>query len=362
MNMDNFDEETIVEKNNFKSKKIIVVLIVIILAGVFVFFYKNMAGLPTNSVINDEYRAAGALQEGQLLKVENRIFTTEEFEKFIYMYKIANEYENLEINSGEIEDLLYEFLAVKAYLYHANEHKIDFPSGELQIAKDYYSGEKVLFDKFGITEEEYIKYAKEDYKSLYLASHFSEYFDLPKGVIEELTNYFSGDDLKTYTYRLARFVYEEPETAEDVDYISKLDAETNARTALNLIKNGEDFQTAIDKHSHTSIIITPDLEYIRNGEVYSTIAPILDVKLGSIELAEAVKNLKSGECTDIFELTYEPYYAFVKLENVEEGFVGEGLEEVKEILLEEYESSMIYDVLQTNYNKEEFDKFVSKYE
>lgn len=358
--MEKYDKEVIEEKENFNKKKIIVAVIVLALVGLFIFIFKNATEIPSNSVLNNGNTNSEGFTKEQFLRVDEDFYTISELEKFIYMYKIANEYEDKNINLDEIEDFLYEFLAIKFYCKQADKLEIDFPVEELEKAKEYYSGEKVNFNKFGISEEEYLKYATEDYRSLYVANNFSKYYELPEEMYEEFVGAFSGDELKTYAYRCALFVYEEPETSGDIDYVSAVEAEANAKIALDLIKKGGDFETVVDEYSNASFIITPDLEYFVNGKVDYSIQPLLASKLGSIELAEAVTKIQPGEYTDVFELKNTPYYAFVKLEKVENGFVGEADVEIRELLLDEYESSIVYDEVDYDLNQDALADFISK--
>lgn len=346
--------------DNFNKKKIVVILAFLVLVVFFIFFFKNIFELQSNSSTNSGITNNEGFTKEQFLRIDEDFYTISELEKFIYMYKIANEYEDKNINLNEIEDFLYEFLAIKFYCKQADKLEIDFPAEELQKAKEYYSGEVAKFNEYGITEEEYLKYATEDYRSLHLASNFAEYYELPDEMYQEFVNSFSGDELKTYTFRCALFVYEEPETSGEVEYISEIEAKDNAKIALDLIKKGGDFETIVDEYSNASFIINPDLEYFVNGEEDYAIQPLLASKLGSSELAKAVEKLKPGEYTDVFELPNVPYYAFVKLEKMEDGFVGEADAEVRELLLEEYESSIVYDEVDYDLNQDALTDFISK--
>ena len=127
-----------------------------------------------------------------------------------------------------------------------------------------------------------------------------------------------------------------------------------------MIKKGGDFETVVDEYSNASFIITPDLEYFVNGKVDYSIQPLLASKLGSIELAEAVTKIQPGEYTDVFELKNTPYYAFVKLEKVENGFVGEADVEIRELLLDGYESSIVYVEVDYDLNQDALADFISK--
>ena len=354
------DKEVIEKKNNFIKKRIIVVFVFLILVGLCIFFFKDMFGFSSNPSTNNGITNNEGFTKEQFLRVGEDFYTISELEEFIYMYKIVNEEEDKNIKLAEMEDFLYEFLAIKFYCRQADKLEIDFPAEEVEKAKEYYSGEVTQFNGYGITEEEYLKYAAEDYRSLHLASNFSEYYELPDEMYQEFVNSFSGDELKTYTFRCALFVYEEQETSGDVEYVSKIDAESNAKIALDLVKKGGDFETIVDEYSDASFIITPDLEYFVNGEEDYAIQPLLASKLGSSELAKAVESLKIGEYTEVYKLANAPYYAFVKLENVEDGFVGKADAEVRDLLLEEYESSIVYDEVDYDLNQDALTDFISK--
>ena len=361
--MDNFDEETIVEKDNFKSKKIIVVLIVIILAGVFVFFYKNMTELPTNSVVNNKYEATGDWKEGQLFKIQDEIYSINEFEKYMYIYKIVNENENLEIDPNEIYEILDEFILRKIYATAATQKSITFSEEELKRAKDDYSTKSGDFVKHGIAETDYLRYAEDEYKMNTLYIDFVNYYELPDDIYKEVVESYSGDDLKSYSYRMMKFFYEESENiaTDEIDK-SKTAVELKAQAAWNAVKSGDDFETVAKEYADGEYAMNGNSFTFLNGQIQNKVAPIIKNEslpsflggglLVPTELFESMKQIESGEYTDIIEIPGESMYCFAKLESASDGFVGDADKEFRKVILNEYQYNLLIDIYNFDFEKD----------
>ena len=284
------------------------------------------------------------------------------------------------LTDEEKETLFGEFIQSKVYASVATEKSILFPEEELTRAKKDYEEKAETFSKYGISEEDYIRYAEDEYKMMNLSSNFGTYYKLPDEYYQEFVDYYSGDELKTYSYRMMNFRYEVPESGEsgDVsheehDYDHEHEEITEpeddrtqetvlakAQTALAAVKSGDDFETVAKEYSDGTYTISQNSLLFLNGEMQYAIEPVLESKLGSTEVYEAVKKLEIGEYTDIIEVPDSTTYYFVKVENIEDGFVGKAADEVKEQLLYEYQETLLIEDLDYEANQAALVRFLYK--
>ena len=80
---------------------------------------------------------------------------------------------------------------------------------------------------------------------------------------------------------------------------------------------------------------------IVNGDLEYAVYPVLESKIGNAELYEKFKALNVGEITEVVDDAENNMLYLAKLENVEDGFVGEAETEVKQILLSQYQETLI---------------------
>ena len=78
-----------------------------------------------------------------------------------------------------------------------------------------------------------------------------------------------------------------------------------------------------------------------NGEIEYATSPILESKVNCHELYHALIETNSGDTTEVIEDEEGSAFYFAKLENVQEGFVGEAEKELKEILLLQYANTLV---------------------
>ena len=78
-----------------------------------------------------------------------------------------------------------------------------------------------------------------------------------------------------------------------------------------------------------------------NGDLEYTTSPLLESKLGNKKIYDAVLKLNSGDVTEIIEDEEYTSFNIVKLESLEDGFVGEGEKELKSVLLSEYANDVV---------------------
>ncbi len=311
------------------------------------------------------------LTKNQVLRINDTIFEVTELQKYMYLTNEDDGDISKELDESEKNDIVESFVQAKIYANAADTKSILFPDEELASAKEEYAEKKEELAKYGITEEDYVKFVEDNYKMRNLTNNFGTYYELPEDVYNSFVEYYSGDDLTTYSYRMMNFRYEEPEEEESGDEaIIEADTEEDdrsketvlakAQTALEAVKNGEDFETVAKEYSDGTYTISQNSLVFLNGETQYAIKPVLESKLGSTELYEATKGLNSGDYTEIIDVEDSTTYYFVKVENIEEGFVGEAAEEVKEELLYQYQETLLLQDLSYEVNQSALMKFLYK--
>ena len=304
------------------------------------------------------------LTKNQVLRIDDTIYELPELEKYLLIYNESTGDIAKASTEEEKEAIFESFIQTKIYASVADKKAILFPAEELTTAKNEYASKSETFAQYGVTEEDYIRYAEDEYKMTNLSNNFGTYYELPADVYKEFEEYYSGDELKTYTYRMMNFRYEVPESGESGDAIeAERQQETvlaKAQTALAAVKSGDDFETVAKEHSDGTYSFTQNSLVFLNGEVQYAIEPVLESKLGYTELYDAVKALNAGEYTDIIEIADATSYYFVKVENIEDGFVGEAAEEVKEQLLYEYQETLLIEELDYEANTASLVRFLYK--
>lgn len=304
------------------------------------------------------------LTKNQVLRIEDTIYELPELEKYMHISNEANGDITKKLTEEEKEAIFEAFIQTKIYASVADKKAILFPDAELTTAKSNYATKSETLAKYGISEEDYIKYSEDEYKMRNLSNNFGSYYELPDDIYQEFVNLYSGDDLKTYTYRMMNFRYEVPASGESGDSIEAERKQDNvlakAKTALDSVKGGADFETVAKEHSDGTYSFTQNSLVFLNGETQYAIVPVLESKLGSKEVYDAVKTLKAGEYTDIIEVKDATSYYFVKVENIEDGFVGEAAKEVKDQLLYEYQETLLIENLDYEANTASLVRFLYK--
>ncbi len=294
------------------------------------------------------------LTKNEVLKVKNNIYTLDELEKFMNISKEADGDIEKSLTEEEMETIYSNFIQSKIYAAAADSKKISFPSGEATSAQAEYDSKAEIFEAHGITSGDYMRYAEDNYKMTTLKNNFSAYYDLPEDLYNEFKNSYSGDDLKSYSFRTMRFYYEEPESGESGDVEPKVNESgevvedrrkdvirAKAEAALVEVNNGGDFEKIAEEHADGRYTIHNNGLLYLNGNLEYAIGPTLESKLGSIDLYNKVKALNAGEVTEIVHDEEGTSFLFTKLESVEDGFVGEADKEVREELLMQIQESII---------------------
>lgn len=311
------------------------------------------------------------LTKEQVLEVEGTIHTMDELRDFMIISKDSQGDIEKTLTEEEMQTIYGEFIRSKVYAAAADSKKISFPSGEAQTAISDYEKKAESFEKHGVTSGDYLKYAEDEYKMSILMNSFSTYYDLPEDVYNDFKNSFSGDDLKSYSFRTMRFYYEEPESGETaeveteviesgeiVEDRSKDAVRVKVEKALAEVKNSGDFEKIAKEQADGRYIINTNGLVFLNGDLEYAVGPTLESTLGSKELYDSVKALNSGEVTEIILDEENKSFIFTKLESVEEGFVGEADKEVREQLLMEVQESIVLEKVNYKENPSSIVKFL----
>ena len=316
------------------------------------------------------------LTKEQMFKLDNEIYEVSEFEKYIYITNEAEGDIDKELStSGDRYAKIDGFVQSKIYADAATKKSITFPEEEVKRAKEDYASKADKFSKYDITEADYLRYAEDEYKMNTLYADFVNYYELPDDIYKEVVEGYSGDDLKSYSFRMMKFFYEEPEVTESGDIVdeheghehedvveneaeeeidrSKEAVVLKAQSAWAAVKSGDDFETVAKEYADGEYIMSGNSFSYLNGEIQHKIAPIIKNEtspfsggglLVPTELFEAMKQIESGEYTDIIEIPGESMYCFAKLENAEDGFTGDADKEFREVILNEYQYNLLIDI------------------
>lgn len=348
------------------------------------------------------------LTKNQVLRIADEIYEVEDVEKYLRIASsesgdINATYSDLE--KGSYYESIYQ--PRKAYSSVADEKKILFPEEELNKAKEDFTKKSNEFAQYGISENDYIEYREDQYKEENLNNNFTTYFQLPDEDYNEMISGYSGDELKTYTFRLMKFSYEEPVSGESGDILesgdivadeheghnhsgdeleekedrSKATMLIKAQTALEAVKSGDDFETVAKEYADMDYIINENGFKMINGEVLTQVVPIIQNQMsfatGSLlvppEVFEKMKTCEIGGYTEIIEASDASGYYFAKVEKVEDGFVGEADKEFRSVLLSSlqqeidpntgrpvYWDNLVYTILDIEINQSALVKYLYK--
>lgn len=315
------------------------------------------------------------MDKNTILVVDDVKYTTDEFEKFA----LISNYENGDITkvmtSDETVTMLDNFLLKKIYYKAATEKGIVLESGDTStFDSDYASNEATLL-RANITKDDYIKYKTEAKLVEKLQLNFDDHYELPDKVYSDVKDAYIKEDMyKTYGFRLMTIPYEEPESGDvsgdtsgdSTDVLASGDVSGDkedlsrdvqlavAEDVLARIKSGESFEDLANEYGSTRLSFKGNEYVLVNGDIEYATTPLLESKLNSEDLYNAVLKMNSGDISAVIEDEDYKTFQIVKVESVEEGFVGEGEKELKSILLSEYANDIVasnvhYDLNQSAY-------------
>lgn len=298
-----------------------------------------------------------------IITVDGQDYSIEEFNKYA---SIANEAEgdiSKVLTSGDKQTLLESYLQTKLYVASADKNNITVPEEEITNYEAEYDEKAAVFSPYGVSKEDYLKYKEDSYKMNELATNFSEYYALPEEYYNAILEAYSGDQ-KTYSFRIMSFYYDAAteesgdteevtvpeETAEEpAENTEETEEKDNSReTVLATVEsvreqviNGGDFETLAKENASYRLAFKGNSYTLVNGDLEYATTPLLQSKIGNEELYNKVLELNSGETTEIIEDISSNMFYIAKVESIEEGFVGEADEELRQILISQYRDTLI---------------------
>ncbi|MBR3888044.1 MAG: peptidylprolyl isomerase [Clostridia bacterium] len=303
------------------------------------------------AVLATSHADDSALGADELVSIGENVYTVKECKDYI---KITNEAAGditKATTDEEKEEIINQFLSEKIYAHAAAENGITVPEEEIQTFKKDYT-EKAVYAENGISEEEYLRYATDNYLYTQLSQNLEDYYELPDEYYDAFVESVE-DPMKSYSFRVMTFYYEEPKSGDasgDVsgEAVEQISGEllrdavyAKAENVRNQVINGGDFEKLAQENSSYRYTFNGSSYTLVNGNLEYAVSVLLQDKLGSEALYNAVKDLKSGECSALVEDTEANVINFVKVETVEDGFTGEANEEVREILLYQYQDTLV---------------------
>ncbi len=304
-----------------------------------------------------------SMTKNDLLKIEDSIYTVEDAKNYILMTKEADGDISKELSDEETESAITDFLTQKLYSVAAYKKGITVPSGEIEEFKKDYA-EKTDLAAYGVSEEQYVEYASSEYMVSELTGNLGEYYTLPETYYDDVIEAIE-DPLKSYAFRIMTFYYEEPTSGEEVSESGDVEGEEaeevedtsrdaiymQANDVRNKLLSGEDFAELAKEYSSYRYTFNGASYTFLNGDVEYATSILLQDKLGSEELYNAVKDLNSGEYTEIIENEEQSVFNLVKVESVEDGFTGEADRELREILLYQYQENLVMEGIHYHVNQ-----------
>ncbi len=287
-----------------------------------------------------------------MVTVDGTEYTIDDFEIYKYIKNEANGDISKELTVDELTTMADEFVQSKVYVSAANKKGIRVPSEEEETYKNDYAGKASTYKKYGISESDYLRYARDEYKENELSGNFANYYELPEEYYNDFVNSYT-EDKKSYEFRIMMFGYD-ADVSGDVsgdasgDVSGDVDASKSrekvlakAEKTLAEVKASGDFEALAKENASYRITFKGSGYAFVNGEIEYAASPVLESKLNNTDLYNALIKLNSGDTTEIIEDTEGSAFYFAKLENVHEGFVGEAASELKDLLLLQYAQTLI---------------------
>ena len=283
-----------------------------------------------------------------MVTVDGTEYTIDDFEIYKYIKNEANGDISKELTVDELTTMVDEFVKSKVYVSAANKKGIRVPSEEEETYKNDYAEKASTYKKYGISESDYLRYARDEYKEKELSNNFANYYELPEEYYNDFVDSYTGDK-KSYEFRIMMFGYDADvsgDTSGDAsgdsgDSKSRENVLAKVEKTLAEVKASGDFEAlAKENASYRPTFAGASYVYV-NGTIEYATTPLLETKLNNTDLYNALIKLNSGDTTEIIEDTEGSVFYFAKLENVQEGFVGEAASELKDLLLLEDAQTLI---------------------
>ena len=297
-----------------------------------------------------------------IVVVEGNEYTTQEFNKYAKIINHAQGDINKKMTEEEINAMLDSFLLHKVYLDAAIKHNITVESGETSSFSGDYDKEAKTFASANISKEDFVQYKTDEAIAQKLQMNFEDYYSLPKETYDAVVEAYKEQDLyKSYSFRLMTIPYEAPtsgdESGDTVDVLENEagsgdvsgDKEDKSRDAklkvaeevLAKIKSGDSFEELAKEHGSMRFTFVGSEYTLLNGELEYAVSDVLKSKLGNDDLYNAALEMNSGDVSEIIEDEEYTSFNILKIESIEEGFVGEAEKEFKSILLNQEAQNLV---------------------
>ena len=298
------------------------------------------------------------LTSEDIMRINNNLYSKEEFLKYIKytLYKndgdmsVDEEKYAGQIASGTseenlfISDALNNFYQLKVYGMLANQKNVSLTDEEIEEIENEYEANAEKITSFGMEKEDYVEIAKQEKIMSTITSSPKDYIELPDAVYTGYIDQFSGDDLKSYTYRMFEVHYTTDTETESGEMVSGDMAEKQdyMNQVVERIKNGTSFEEAAESGDTRLIYVGNGIQLAKSMEEYAA-GFILDQKVGSQELSDAIKATASGEMTEVIDSGSA--FQIAKVEKVEDGIVGGAKEEIQELLISSYADELVFSLV-----------------
>lgn len=302
------------------------------------------------------------LTSNDILRINDEIYAKSEFEDFIRytLYKNDGEIKIDETdedtqtalengNSKEDvfkQDTLNSFYQMKVFGLVAKDKNITVDAEELEKISGDFESEKDKITTFGLSKESYIEIEKGQAIVQMISNEPAKYLELPDGVYDEYLKQFSGDDLKSYTYRAIQVNYTADKVSGETSGESgeiipgdRAEKEAYMNEIVARINSGVSFEEAAESGDNRLIFVGNGIQFAKSIEENSA-AFLLEQKILNEDALNAVKNAKDGELTDVID-TGDAFELYL-VEKVQDGIVGESKDELVELMISSYAQELIY--------------------
>ena len=308
-----------------------------------------------------ETKSAG-LTSSDVLRINNEIYSRSEFEDFLRytLYKndgeikIDEEDEDtahaLENGTSKEEifksNTLNSFYQMKVCELVANDKNIVVEAEKLEEISGDFEKNKEKLEKFGLGKESFVNIEKGQAVVQMISNEPSKYLTLPDGVYDEYLKQFSGDDLKSYTYRMIQVSYTADKVSGETSGESgevvpgnRAEKEAYMNAIVARIKSGVSFEEAAESGDNRLIFVGNGIQFAKSIEENAA-GFLLEQKLNNEDAIKAVKNAKDGEMTDVID-TGDAFEIYL-VEKVQDGIVGKAKDELIELMISSYANDLIY--------------------
>ncbi len=307
---------------------------------------------------------SNALTSDEVLRINSTVYSKQEFIEYIkyLLYKNDGEFSiDKDAHATDIEngiseedifkeDALQSFYEQKIYEVVAEKENITLTDDEIAGITEEFNNNKDAILNTGISEESYTKFEKDQLIVDKITGNPSEYLDLPDGVYDNYVASLSGDELKSYSYRIMQVAYTADSTSGEGsgEYVvsgDRAEKEAYMNFLVERLKNGESFEVVAESGDNRIIAVDGGYSFGKSALEHSA-GVFLEQKLGMFiggdtQLSDAIKQTPSGELTEVVDTGNSFQIALV--EGVTEGFDEQAKNEVIQTLI----SSLYQDIIST---------------